>query len=90
MKVTNNTIDIESAKKCAREYCINNQLDIDLLEQQRIFVIDQKIIWAQPSSRKSEGLKNDLETQPSPTLIVEKVGDTFQVRETSHTWLLNR
>ena len=50
MKVTNNKMDIESAKKCAREYCINNQLDIDLLEQQRIFVIDQKIIFAQPSS----------------------------------------
>ena len=85
MKVTNNKMDIESAKKCVREYCINNQLDIDLLEQQRIFVIDQKIIFAQPSSNKPKGLRNDLETQPSPTLIAEKVGDTFQVRETSNT-----
>ncbi len=81
MKVTNNTIDIESAKKCAREYCINNHLDMDLLEQQRIFVIDQKIILAQTSSNKPKGLRNDLETQPSLTLIVEKVGDTFQVKQ---------
>lgn len=35
-----NIIDIESAKKSAREYCINNQLDIDLLAQQRVFVIN--------------------------------------------------
>lgn len=57
MKVTNNTIDIESAKKCAREYCINNQLDMDLLEQQRIFVIDQKIIFAQLLLENQRDLK---------------------------------
>lgn len=85
MKVTADIIDIESAKESAREYCINNQLDIDLLAQQRVFVINQKIIFAQPSASKPRGLKNDLETQPSPTLIVEKIGDTFQVSEISNT-----
>ena len=79
MKVTADIIDIESAKESAREYCINNQLDIDLLAQQRVFVIGQ------PSASKPRGLKNDLETQPRPTLIVEKIGDTFQVSETSNT-----
>ena len=85
MKVTANIIDIESAKKSARKYCINNQLDTDLLAQQRVFVIGQRINFAQPSTSKPRGLKNDLETQPRPTLIVEKIGDTFQVSETSNT-----
>ena len=57
----------------------------NIIDIESVFVIGQRIIFAQPSASKPRGLKNDLETQPRPTLIVEKIGDTFQVSETSNT-----
>ena len=85
MKVTANIIDIESAKKSAREYCINNQLDTDLLAQQRVFVIGQRIIFSHPATSKSIVFLIKIRPPPRSTLIVEKIGDTFQVSETSNT-----
>lgn len=45
-----NKVDIENAKKSAREYCIENGLDTESLDKQLVYAINGKVIFAQPSN----------------------------------------
>mgnify|MGYP004635072643 CR=1 FL=1 len=86
MRPSSNRIVVEQAKRKAKEYCADNGLDISLLDRQVVYVIDGDVIFAQPSGVKANGLKNDLETQPKPTLVLEKQRNGFSVKTTEHTF----
>ena len=85
MRPKHNKIDIDNAKKIAREYCIQHGLDIGSLERQHVYVINGKVIFAQPSQHRVSGLRADLDTQPKPTLVVEKTPKGYVVHTTEHT-----
>lgn len=85
MKTSYNRFDIESAKRTAREYCKKNGLDEKLLDSQSVYFINGKIIFAQPSMVKANGLRNDRDTQPIPTLVVEKKESNFCIQPTDYT-----
>lgn len=85
MRTRTNRVVIEAAKRHAVEYCQKNQLDTALLGKQSVYAINGKIIFAQPSANKSFGLRNDRETRPQPTLVVEKKADGFHVSQTDYT-----
>lgn len=86
MRPCYNRIDIEIAKRTAREYCRKNGLSEHMLDRQMVFVINDNVIFAQPSTRKPMGLRNDRETQPIPTLIAEKKENDFFIKPTDYTY----
>lgn len=85
MRPKHNKLDIDNAKKIAREYCIQHGLDIGSLERQHVYVINGKVIFAQPSQHRVSGLRADLDTQPKPTLVVEETPRGYAVHTTEHT-----
>lgn len=85
MRSQHSKIDIDNAKRIAREYCIQHGLNIRSLEKQLIYVINGKTIFAQPSQCRANGLREDLDTQPKPTLIVEKSSRGYIVHTTEYT-----
>ena len=85
MRSQHSKIDIDNAKRIAREYCIHHGLNIRSLEKQLIYVINGKTIFAQPSQCRANGLREDLDTQPKPTLIVEKSSRGYIVHTTEYT-----
>ena len=85
MRPYRNKLDIENAKKSAREYCMSNGLDLSVLSKQSIYAINNKVIFAQPSTKKTYGLKTDISSQPKPTLVAEKKAHGFVVNSTEHT-----
>lgn len=44
MRPKHSKIDIDNAKKIAREYCIQHGMDIGSLERQHVYVINGKVI----------------------------------------------
>lgn len=90
MKPCYNKIDIEIAKRNAREYCRKNGLSEYILDRQLVYVINDKVVFAQPSNQKPMGLCNDRETQPVPTLIAEKMENEFNIKPTDYTFTVLR
>lgn len=85
MRPVRNKVEIENAKKIAREYCIENGLDTESLDKQLVYAINGKVIFAQPSNQETSGLKTDMSTQPKPTLVVERSQNGYMVDGTDHT-----
>jgi len=73
------------ALEIAKEYCEQHNLSIDKLKRQLFNIIYSSAIFAQPSDVIPDGLLNDLETQPKPTLIIKLDNNRLNVIETEHT-----
>ena len=73
------------AVELAKDYCKNNGLSIEKLNQQMFAVIYSSAIFAQPSNVIPNGLLNDLETQPKPTLIIKKNDNGLVIEQTEYT-----
>lgn len=73
------------ALEAASRYCLTNQLSVEKLGQQRFEWFGDAAVFAQPSGIKPDGLKNDLETQPKPTLILRLDNGKFHIEQTEHT-----
>jgi len=74
----------EKALEIAKRYCENNGLSPEKLEDQYTQFISDKLIFVSFPPEKPDGLKNDLETQGIPTLLV---CDGYSVVETEYTRL---
>lgn len=59
------------AEKCVAEYCERHNLSMEKLRTQRFLMVADTMIFAQPAAIKPDGLRNDIETQPYPTLILK-------------------
>ena len=71
----------------ARSYCINNNLSVEKLENQRFFLLNNECAFAQPSNVKPDGLINDKETMPKVTLIIRFENEKLAIQETEYTKL---
>ena len=74
------------AEICAEDYCKTNNLSVEKLKTQRFEIIVDQMIFAQPTGIKPDGLRNDIATQPYPTLILrlDEHGE-IQVEPTEYT-----
>ena len=69
----------------AKEYCENNGLSIEKVKGQHFFFAYDSAIFAQPSDVIPNGLCNDIDTQPKPTLIIRNQDGELMVEETELT-----
>ena len=73
------------ALEYAKQYCAQRGLSNEKLKAQRLEFINGAAIFAQPSGVKPDGLLNDKETIPFPTLIIHLDGERLVVEQTEHT-----
>jgi len=69
----------------AKEYCKENKLSFDKLDKQHFQVVENTCYFLQANEVKPDGLRNDLDTQQFPTLIVEIQDKDFKFIQTEHT-----
>lgn len=67
-------------------YCKEHGLSLDKLKTQRFETIADMMMFAQPTGVQPDGLRNDIETRPYPTLIIklDSAGHLL-IEETPHT-----
>ena len=73
------------AFEIASSYCVKNNLSVKKLKDQRFEWIYDSAFFAQPSDVIPDGLRNDRETQPKPTLIITLVNGEIVIKETEYT-----
>ena len=74
------------ALQCAEPYCEKYGLSVEKLKDQKFEVIPDEIFFAQPTGIEPDGLRNDLETVPYPTLIMRLDEDgKICFQETAYT-----
>ncbi len=70
----------------AEAYCRKHSLSVEKLKTQRFEPIVDMLVFVQPTGIAADGLCNDFETRPWPTLVVKLGGDgKVLVEETEHT-----
>ncbi len=72
------------AKEYAISYCKKKGYSIDKLSKQRIDIVMGRIVFSQPSGIKPQGLLNDMDTIPTPTLVISFNGKELSIEETEH------
>jgi hypothetical protein len=65
-------------------YCKENNLSFEKLKSQQRG-IGSYALFGYPRNIEANGLLNDIDTQPYPTLLVEPKDDTFIVIKTEYT-----
>lgn len=75
------------ALEYAEKYCEQNGLSMNELKKQEFQRIGDMMIFAQPSDVEPDGLRNDIATQPLPTLVVrlDENGKMVKCEPTVHT-----
>lgn len=69
----------------AKDYCQKNNLSLEKLKNQKIEIVRSVLFFAQPSDKNPDGLRNDMETLPIPTLIITMDGEDLKIEQTEHT-----
>ena len=74
------------AEAVVAEYCKEHGLSLEKLKTQRFEAIADMMMFAQPTGIQPDGLRNDIETRPYPTLVIklDSAGHLF-IEETPHT-----
>lgn len=74
------------ALEAASRYCLEHGLSLEKLKAQKCEIIENAMVFAQPTGVKPDGLRNDLATRPHPTLILklDKNGNLL-IETTEHT-----
>lgn len=73
------------AFEVAKDYCKKNNLSLEKLKDQRIEIIKSTLFFSQSRNIQPDGLKNDLDTMPIPTLIITTDGDGLKIEQTEYT-----
>ena len=58
------------AEACVAGYCHEHGLSLEKLKTQKFETIADMMVFAQPTGVTPDGLRNDIETRPYPTLII--------------------
>ena len=74
------------AEAAVAGYCKEHNLSIEKLKTQRFETIADMMMFAQPTGVKPDGLRNDIETRPFPTLVIKLDEEgRLTIEETPHT-----
>lgn len=69
----------------AKDYCRENGISWELLQKQRFDLLGMTAVFSQPSPSQPQGLVNDMETQPKPTLIIRYLDGDLVFEQTEYT-----
>lgn len=76
----------ELALSYAEKYCLQHDLSLEKLKTQRFEAVADRLVFAQPTGVQPDGLRNDIATQPVPTLILKADSEgKLQIESTEHT-----
>lgn len=88
-KMNQRKMEKELQKKLAiayvQSYCIENNLSVEKLQEQRFILSCNECAFAQPSDVKPNGLINDGNTMPKVTLIIKLEDGKLEIIETEYT-----
>lgn len=85
-RVRNKPLQRALALHYAEPYCIEHGLSVEKLKRQDFAVIIDQMIFAQPTGVKPDGLRDDIASQPLPTLIISlDANNNIKVESTEHT-----
>lgn len=73
------------ALRIAEAYCAQHGYSVEKVRKQRFFLMYDEAIFAQPRGVEPDGLTNDRDTMPLPTLILTVDKGELVVRTTGHT-----
>ena len=73
------------ALRIAEAYCMEHGYSMEKVREQRFFLMYDEAIFAQPRGVEPDGLTNDRDTMPLPTLILTVDKGELVVRTTGHT-----
>ena len=73
------------AVELARDYCKNHGYNPLKLQTQRYFELPSCVCFAQPRGVAPDGLRNDIATQPLPTLVIRFADGRLIFETTEHT-----
>lgn len=73
------------ALELAKGFCSKHGYNLKKLQAQRYIELPSCICFAQPTGVKPDGLRNDIATQPLPTLLVKLVNGELTFETTEHT-----
>lgn len=73
-----------------RNYCIENNISVDKLKNERFYLSYSECGFAHPSGVKPDGLRNDMETIPKITLAVKHEDDKLSIEQTEFTKIFLR
>lgn len=95
MRPVRNKLNIATAQKIAKDYCVSKNLSLKRLDDQKVADFGDSVVFAQPVSKtlmdlQMFGLVKDKETQPKPTLILRKTATGYTVEETEYTTMYLR
>lgn len=68
-----------------RDYCNENKISIEKLEKERFYLSYNVCGFFHPSEVEPDGLLNDLETLPKPTLIIRYENEMLVIEQTEYT-----
>lgn len=78
------TIQRALALAFAKPFCKENGFSYEKLKKQRVIFMQDSVVFAAPSNVKPDGLRNDIETQPVPTLLVKIEDGEIVCEATEH------
>lgn len=73
------------ALELAKDFCKKHGYNSMRLATQRYAELPSCVCFAQPTGIKPDGLRNDIATQPLPTLIIRQVDGRITFETTEHT-----
>jgi hypothetical protein len=68
-----------------RDYCRENKISIEKLEKEIFDLSYQVCGFLHPSDIESDGLLNDVETMPKPTLTIRYENNMLSIEQTEFT-----
>lgn len=68
-----------------RAYCTDNKLSIEKLKKERFEFSYDECGFFHPSEIVPQGLVNDMETMPKPTLIIKNEEGYLKIEKTQYT-----
>lgn len=82
---TERSLQRAMAIECAKNYCQEQGLLWDRLKEQRFDLLGGIAVFSQPSDVESNGLVNDRDTMPKPTLVIRFENGQLVFEQTEHT-----
>lgn len=69
----------------AEAYCELNELSVEKLHGQMFSLASNRAVFAQPQNKSANGIKDDINTLPTPVLIINITGNGYEIEETEQT-----
>ncbi|GFI05111.1 hypothetical protein IMSAGC005_03965 [Lachnospiraceae bacterium] len=84
-KKLENALQRALALEFVSDYCKENSISIDKLQNEEFYLMYNECLFAHPSDIEPNGLLNDLETLPKVTLVIKHEDNILSIEQTEYT-----